>query len=350
LRTYQARLAGLVAVEALGDAAVDDAAHAGDLGELGAVHDVAGARAHDGDHLAGLRRLGGGGGDVRVDVADRDGDALGQARPAGGLGRQRAGRGAERPDLVGDLRLGEVGEVGVERGEELAARVLAVLEDALVAGGAGVADVATAQLPDDPVGGLHPVLGGGVDLRVLLEQLEALGELPLARDEPAVAGQPRLAALAGELVDAVGLALRGVVAPQLDVGVRAAGELGQLVERGAVGGGRHHRAGGEVGADADHAGRVDARRGEGLRDGVLQHVDVVARHLQGPLGRQALAGAGQGAVDDRVGVLERRAAELGAVGDPYDDGPSAQGAEVDADDVGVGVVRGRCHGTSLSWW
>ena len=196
----------------------------------------------------GSTALRGGRGDVRVDVADRDGDALGQTGPGGGLGGQRAGAGAEVADLVRDLRLGEVGEVGVERGEELAARVGAVLEDALVAGGAGVADVAAAELPDDPVGGLDPVVGRGVELGVLFEQLQALGELPLARDEAAVAGQPRLAALAARLVDAVGLALGGVVLPELDVGVRAVGELGQLAERRAVGGGRQQGAGREVGA------------------------------------------------------------------------------------------------------
>ena len=52
-----AGLAGLVAVQPVDDAAVDDAAHAGDLGEVVAVHDVAGARAHDREHLAGLDGL-----------------------------------------------------------------------------------------------------------------------------------------------------------------------------------------------------------------------------------------------------------------------------------------------------
>ena len=59
--------------------------------ELVAVHHVAGRGAHDRDHLAGLDGLGGRRGDVRVDVADRDRDALGQAGPRGGLGGQPAG-------------------------------------------------------------------------------------------------------------------------------------------------------------------------------------------------------------------------------------------------------------------
>ena len=59
--------------------------------------------AHDREHLAGLDRLGGRGGDVRVDVADRDRDALGQSGPGGRLGGQRAGGATELADLVGDL-------------------------------------------------------------------------------------------------------------------------------------------------------------------------------------------------------------------------------------------------------
>ena len=203
-----AGLAGLVAVEAGDDAAVDDAAHAGDLGEVVAVHDVACRGAHDREHLAGLGRLRGGGGDVRVDVADRDRDALGQARPARRPRRSACRRASPSwPISCGELVVGEAGEVGVERGQEVAARVGAVLQDALVAGGARVAHVAAAELPDDPVGRLDPVVHARVELGVLLEQLQRLRVLPLARDEAAVARQPRLVALARERVDAVRLGL-----------------------------------------------------------------------------------------------------------------------------------------------
>ena len=64
----------------------------------------------------------------------------------------------------------------------------------------------------------------------------------------------------------------------------------------------HHRAGGEVGADADDVGGVDAGPAQGLRHGLPQHVDVVRGHLQRPVGRQD-GPVGQGAVDDGVGVL-----------------------------------------------
>ena len=328
-----AGLTGLVAEQAGGDAAVDDAAHARNLGECVAVHDMAGRGAHDRDHLAGLDRLCGGGGDMRVDIADRDGDALGQAGPLGRLLRQRAGLRAELADRMLELVGDEAGEAGVECGQEVGARVLAVLQDALVPGGAGIAHVRTAQLPDDPVGGLDPLVHLGVDVRCLFEHLQSLGELPLRGDEAAIAVDPRLTALMRERVDAVSLRLRGVVLPELDVGVRAARELRQLVQRSAVGLDRDHRAGGEVGADADDVGRVDACRGDGLRDGRLQHVDVVLRHLQRPVRPERRHAIGKEPVHDRVRVLPDGTGELGAVAHPDDDGTAGQRPEVDADHV-----------------
>src|SRR6185312_16445311 len=82
-------LAGLVAVETRDDASVDHAAHAGNLLQHVAVHHVTGGGAHDGEHLAGLDRARRGCRDVGVDVADSDGDALGEAGPGGSLRGQR---------------------------------------------------------------------------------------------------------------------------------------------------------------------------------------------------------------------------------------------------------------------
>jgi hypothetical protein len=62
-------------------------------------------------------------------------------------------------------------ELRIQGCEEVLRRVAAVLVDPLVAGGAGVADVISAELPDDPVGRFHPVVHGRVDFRVFLEQL-----------------------------------------------------------------------------------------------------------------------------------------------------------------------------------
>ena len=72
------------------------------------------------------------------------GDALGQAGPGRGLARSGGRRRSPSwPIGVVELVVDEAGEAGVERGEEVAARVGAVLVDALVAGGAGVAHVAS---------------------------------------------------------------------------------------------------------------------------------------------------------------------------------------------------------------
>ncbi len=233
----------------------------------------------------------------------------------------------------------EAVERRVQLAEELGGRVGAVLVDALVARGAGVADVGAGELPDDPVGRLDPVPHRGVDRRGLLQQLQALGELPLRGDQAPVAGQPGLGTLPGQLVDPVGLALRGVVAPQLDVRVRVASELGQLAERGALGGGGHHRAGGEVGADPDDLRRVDPGGRDRGRHGRAQHLDVVGRNLQRPLRRQRPA-VRERPVQHGVGVVGDRAAELGTVGDPHDDRPARQRPEVDPDDQRIGGGRG----------
>ena len=235
-------LPGLVAPQPGDDAAVHHPAHAGHLGQRVAVHHVAGRGAHDGDHLARRDRVRGGRGDVRVHVADRDRDARGQPGPPRPLARSATpARAPSGDDRVGELVRREAGEPRVERGQELRRRVVPVLVDALVPGGAGVPGLGAAQLPDDPVGGLDPAVRAAVDLRVLLQQLQPLGELPLGRDLPAVPADPRLAALVRQRVDPVGLRLGGVVLPQLGVGVRAAGQPGQLAQRRAVRAGRAAR-------------------------------------------------------------------------------------------------------------
>ena len=175
---------------------------------------------------------------------------------------------------------------GLQHREVVRGRVVAVLVDPLVAGGAGVARLHAAQLPDDPVGRLDPPLGAPVDVRVLLEQLQRLGELPLRGDPPAVAADPGLAARVGEGVDPVGLRLGGVVLPQLRPGVRAVAQLGELAQRRAVAQDGQHGAGGEVGADADDVGGVDAGVAHRLPDRGAEHGAPVLRVLQRPVRRQ----------------------------------------------------------------
>jgi hypothetical protein len=147
-----------------------------------------------------------------------------EALAASGLPEDEAGRGQdERQHRVRQLVRGERGEPRVNRGEELAGRVMTVLPDALVPGRAGIPGFRPGQLPDDPVGRLDPPLCAGVAAGVLLEQLECLGELPLRRDLAPVPGNPRLAAVVSQRVDPVRLRLGGVMLPELRVGVRGAG-------------------------------------------------------------------------------------------------------------------------------
>ena len=143
----------------------------------------------------------------------------------------------------------EVGRVG---------EAVALGPHRLVARGAGVPGLDAGELPDDPVGRLDQAVRGRVDLGRLVEDLERLREEPLRRDLPAVAVQPGLPGRPRDLVDAVRLGLGGVVLPELDPGVRVRAERRELAEGGAVGGGRQHRAGGEVDADADDVGGVHA--------------------------------------------------------------------------------------------
>ncbi len=237
---------------------------------------------------------------------------------------------------------------GSSRARNSCRRVLAVLVDALVAGGAGVPGLGAGELPDDPVGGLHPALGAGVDLGVLFQELQGLGELPLRGDLAAVPGDPVLAGLVGEGVDPVGLALGGVVLPELGVGVRAAAQLGKRAQGRAVGERRQHGAGGEVGADADDLARLDARSPDRRRHGLGDHVEVVLGVLQRPVWRQLLAAGREHVVDHAAGVLVHGAANLGAVAHPDDESAPRERAEVDPDDVLIVSVN-MFWGAGLGW-
>ena len=174
----------------------------------------------------------------------------------------------------------------------------------LVAGRAGVPRLDAGEPPDDPVGRLDQPVGGRVDLRRLVEDLERLREEPLRRDLPAVPVQPRLARRARDRVDPVGLGLGGVVLPELHPGVRVRPEGRQLAQRRAVGRRRQHRAGREVDPDPDDVGGVDAGGREHRRDGRLEDAQVVVGVLEGPVGRQddPLVGGRQVLVDDAVAV------------------------------------------------
>ena len=173
----------------------------------------------------------------------------------------------------------------------------------------------------------------GVDLGIFFEKLQALRELPLTRNESAVAREPLLAALGREFVDAIGLRLRRVVLPELDVCVGPVGELGQLVERRAVGGRGDHGARREIRADSNHCRRVDSRGYERGGNSVLEHVDVVRRNLKGPFGRQGRTRCIQNRVHYSVAVIVSSRAELSSIRNPHDDRATGKCSVVNADDV-----------------
>ena len=216
-----------------------------------AVHHMAGRRPHDRDQLAGStawrRRV-----TWASTLPTATGDARGQPGPPGGLGRERAGPAAQRRRSAGSsLSATKSREAGVELGEVVGRGVLPVLEDALVAGGAGVADVGAAQLPDDPVGGLDPALDRGVDARAPPRGAAVPWRTPTRRRSarrsgPATAS-PRAAA-SSLMRSACGCAAWCFHSFTQACG-RSANSV-NVAQRRAVGEHRQHRARGEVGGDA----------------------------------------------------------------------------------------------------
>src|ERR1700677_2775685 len=238
-----------------------------------------------------------------------------------------AGPGAQGSDYgMSELAFGEAGERRVELAEELTRRILAVLVDALVAGGAGVAGLGTAQLPDDPVRGLDPAIRPGVELGVFFQQLECLGELPLGRDLAAVPADPRLLAIMCQRVDPVRVRLGGVMLPQLRVGMHATCQRWELTERGSVGGDREAGGRGEVGGDANDLRGIDAclvERGGHRR---AERRGPVGGGLQRPVRRQP--GGGELGVDHAMRGIVYRGAQLCTLADSHHERARRQRAEV----------------------
>ena len=257
-----------------------------------------------------------------------------QTCPLRGLGGQTAGLAAERRDVARQLLVHDVLQPRIERGEVgVAWEALAFRPEALVAGRTRVARLVARQLPDHPVGGLDQPIGGLVDLRRLVQDLQRLGEEPLRRDLAAVAIEPRFAHLARGGVDLVRFGLRGVMLPQLDPRVGIVSPFRQEAERRAVRLDRQHRAGGEVDAQADHVVGRDAALLEHRRHGVMEYFQVVVRVLQRPIGRQPQAGTGQPLVDHAVGIGMNRGRHLATIGHIHQQRPPRFGAEVNADCV-----------------
>ena len=303
------------------DPAVHHPADAWHRRELVAVHHVAGGGAHDREHLPGGDGPGGGGRDMRVDVARGHRDALGEAGERSTRSGQRAGPAAELGQRHAvELGLGEVGEGRVERLEVVRRRVVPVLINPLIAGRAGVSRLRPAELPDDPVGRLDPPLGPVVGVWVLFEQLQRLGELPLGGDPAAVPGDPRLLPCVGKVVDAVSLRLCRVVLPQLGPGMRPGAQRRDLAQRGPVAQHRQHGAGREIRAYAHHGRRVRPGVAQRGSDRGAERGPPVRWVLERPVGRECLPGGRERPLDRAVRVFADPGTKLRAVAGPHHDG------------------------------
>ena len=261
------RLAGLEPEEAREDAVLDDAAHALDGRLLVAEEDVADARAHDQRPSSRARspsppapRRGRRRWRPRRRVPGRS-----PVQAAASLA-QRHRPVARAATIVRDIFSSTTcSNRGIERRRSTRRRGKPSLlrPDRLVAGRAAVARLDAGELPDDPVGRLDQPVGRARRCRAPRRgsggSWRRTTPTRSCRRSAAATARP---ARAATRVDPVRLRLRGVVLPELHPGVRLASELGEDAERRAVGGRRQHRAGGEVDAEPDDVGRVDARLGE----------------------------------------------------------------------------------------
>ena len=112
-------------------------------------------------------------------------------------------------------------------------------------------------------------------------------------------------------------------------------------QRRAIGRRREHRAGGEVDADADDIGGVDARPIDQPAGGESERVQVVIRVLQRPIGPEddVVVGRRKARVDDAVAVVVDLDAAFASVGHVDQHGSRRFRPEVDAD-----AVATRVHG------
>ena len=227
-----------------------------------------------------------------VHVADRDRDPWSQPGQLGHLLGKTSSPLAQRVDVTRELLVHHVAQPGVERGEEIAVRVpLSLVPDGLVARRTGIAFLLTSELEHDPVRPLEVAVGRLVDLGVLIERLPDLGEEPFGGNLAAVQVKPSLTPLAGDLVQAVGLGLRGVVLPNLDPGVGIIAPLRLHTQRRAHFVDGQHRASSEIGADANDVLRIHPTLPQHNGDGLPQHLNIVLWILQGKVGRQRFVAA-----------------------------------------------------------
>ena len=130
-----------------------------------------------------------------------------------------------------------------------------------------------------------------------------MGTEPFRADLAAVALEEGEAISSGDLVKLVGFGLGSMVFPQLYPGMRIAAIRGKKAQRGAIRFSRQHGAGGEIDAEADHIGGIDAAFFKHCGNGMLEYLDVIVGVLERPIRGQAYIGAGKLFIDDAVGIL-----------------------------------------------
>jgi hypothetical protein len=110
---------------------------------------------------------------MRVYISNCNSNAFGKASPCGCLFGQITGSIAELTDWVLNLVFGKAGEILVQRTQEFATWILAILEVSFVTGGAGIANIVATELPDNPVGCFDKLVHRVVNLWSLLKKLQA---------------------------------------------------------------------------------------------------------------------------------------------------------------------------------
>ena len=328
-----AALAGLVAQQPLNHAIFHHAAHAGHGVLLVGDDDVTGRGAHNHQHAAGLGGTGGGQGHMSVHVGHRHGGTRQKARDLRALGGDFSSLCADGIDMGGKLVLHQIFQPGIQRPEEIPGGIaLGLAPHGLVTRHAGVAGFHAGKLHDHPVSRLHEAVHRVVQRRVFVQHLPDFGHHPFRGSLSPVSGQEFLPPLLRNAVQAVGLVLGGVVLPELDPGVGIVGVFLLQAQGRARRVHRHHGAGSKIDAHADNVFRGNPGLLHGLRDDIIQTVQIILGMLQGPVGLQPLAG-GQIFVHYAVRIVHGGVGQLPAGAHFRHQGSGGQRAEIDADGI-----------------
>ena len=258
-----------------------------------------------------------------------------------------AGGGEARPQFLGRVRKARIGSFEVRPGWQAVARRPASLVTRRAAG----TNQRARQVPHDPVGCLDERAHGVVDRAVLLPGLYELGEVPLRREPPAIAGEEALAAFDRHLVQPVRDRLGGVVLPELHPRMQVISPLVELAERCAVLGHRQDGAAGEVDADANHFVRRHLGGRERFGNASVKDLEVISRVLQRGVRWELAAGRGKPLVNDPMAIADLGDCEFFSTAQVEKEHAAGLGSEVDSDrDTPTARRRGGAHAPPTALW